>query len=95
MDCSALDEHARGQKHQKRDQSRNQSSLSSYFSKTSSTNSRPSNSASEHRITEYSILYSEYRITPSCSKTLDHMITIDFTLNAEVLWTLKVIQSHF
>ena len=45
--CSALDEHPRGQKHQKRDQSRNQSSLSSYFAKTSSTNRRPSDSASE------------------------------------------------
>ena len=30
---SALDEHARGHKHQKRDQSRNQSSLSSIFQK--------------------------------------------------------------
>ena len=47
MGCSALDEHVCGQKHQKRDQSRNQSSLSSYFSKALSTNNRPSNSASE------------------------------------------------
>ena len=68
--CSALDEHACGQKHQKRDESRNQSSLSSYFSKTSSTNSRPSNSASEQ---------SECRITPSCSKTLDRMIISEST----------------
>ena len=65
MGFSAVDEHARGQKHQKRDQSQNQSSLSSYFPKTSSTNSRLCNSANEQ---------SECRITPSCSKTLDHMI---------------------
>ena len=83
---SALDEHAHGHKHQKRDQSRNQSSLSSYFSKTSSTNSGPSNSASEH---------SECRITSSCSKTVDHMIISESTLNVEILWTLKVIQLHF
>ena len=86
MGCSALDEHVCGQKHQKRDQSRNQSSLSSYFSKASITNSRPSNSASEQ---------SECRITPSCSKTLDHMIISESTLNVKILWTLKVIQSHF
>ena len=86
MGCSALDEYTRGQKYQTRDQSRNQSSLSSYFSKTSITNSRPSNSASEQ---------SECRITPSCSKTLDHMIISESTLNVKILWTLKVIQSHF
>ena len=86
MGCFALDEHARGQKHQKKDQSRNQSSLSSYFSKTSGTNSRPSNSASEQ---------SECTITPSCSKTLDRMIISESTVKGEILWTLKVIQSHF
>ena len=81
-----MDEHAHDQKHQKWDQSRNQSSLSSYFSKISSTNSRPSNSASEQ---------SECRITLSCSKALNHVIISESTLNAEILWTLKVIQLHF
>ena len=84
MGCSALDEHARSQKHQERDQSWNQSNLSSYFSKTS-TNS-PSNSANEQ---------SECRITPEGSKTVDHMIISESTLNAENLWILKVIQLHF
>ena len=74
MDCSALDEHACGRKHQKWDQGQNQSSLSRYLSKTSSTNIRPSNSASEQ---------SECRITPSCSKTVDHMIIGESTINAE------------
>ena len=46
MGSYALDENACGQKHHKRVQNWNQSGLSSYFSKASSTNSRPSNSAS-------------------------------------------------
>ena len=80
------------QKHKKRFQSRNQSSLSNCFSKTSSVRNRSSNSASEQsecRITPCE--QSECRITPSCSKTLDHMIISEFTLNAKILWLLKVI----
>ena len=75
MGCCTLDEHARGQKHQKWDQSWNQSSLFSYFSKTSRTNSTPS-SVSEQ---------SECRIRPLCPRTLDDMIISESTLNTDFM----------
>ena len=79
MGGSTLDSHATSKKHEQRVKERLQR-LDTFFKRTSS---------------EISKEPSESQASSSKSTSVDQLLINDNTLNAEILWTLKVVMSHF
>ena len=79
MGSNTLDSHATSKKHEQRVKERLQG-LDMFFKRTSSEASKEP---------------SESQASSSKSTSVDQLLINDNTLNAEILWTLKVVMSHF